>query len=146
MIRFVCDTVYSGWEDIANPDDIDVVVELERTTHEVYPSLRELVRLYDAAVNGRDTEFVIGTADYVELNHGSGDTVEINLAPVEIIVDRDALVVALKDLLQSVFEEKTSKSSPDEREQGLNRVQSWIDEHDATTDVRTLYNDLTEDT
>jgi len=142
MIEFILNTVHQGWEDVANPDDLDVTLKLDRTKHDFYPSLRELVLLYDAVVNEREAEFVIGTADFVEITNEDVGAITINLPPICVTVDRESFVASLEDLLGSVFICKDNMGNQDERQKGINLVQSWITSQGGQTDVRNLYQSI----
>lgn len=48
----------------------------------------------------------------------------------------------LGELLVEVFKAKDAMSTQEDRERGLEVIQSWIDKHDGQTDVHALYADL----
>lgn len=91
MIRFTCDTVYGGWPDVADPDDIDAMLDLGQTKHKFHPALRKLVFLYDAIVDKREAVYTIdlGGSMKVSAKNANDDLVEMNLGPVRFIAERD---------------------------------------------------------
>jgi len=136
----VHDVSYS-WEDTATPDDGTVELQLDRTCHEFYPALRELVHIYDAVRHEQEAEFGIGTADLVSLcaPDGNPELVRVDFPPVRFTVERAELLESLRSLLAEVFEAKSQMSNSKERERGLANIQSYIDTHNGETDVRSLY-------
>lgn len=143
MMAFECDQVYSGWPSVSNPDDLVVTIRLDRTTHEFYPSVRELLLMYDAVAHRRDVSRVVGTADQVSISHESNDMVQIELPPLAFSAERSKFVAELEAVLRTVFEEKDRMASQKDREEGLSVLQSWLDEQSGATDVRELYDSVT---
>jgi len=144
MIEFDCEQVYAGWSDVANPDDIDVTLRLDRTCHEFYPALRELVLLYDVVRTGREFESAIGTGDFVAVTNKdkSSEFVQLELAPVTIILERNRLVAALEELLSDVFERKDRQSTAMERQNAFEYLEQWIRDNDGETDIESVYERL----
>lgn len=136
-------SVHGGWEDVANPDDVVVTLTLDRTTHEFYPSARDLVRMYDAVVDGREESFTIGTADRISYESIDDELVRVDLAPVSFNVERGVWISELEDLLRTVFEAKDEQSTTAQRADGIEAIQLWLDDHSGETDVEALYRSLT---
>ena len=113
MSLFTCAEVYYGWDDVATPDDIDLLVRLDRTTHELYPALRELILLYDVVANNRSYEFVIGTADYVSVSPEKDDIISIELDPIHFKSEQQQMIDGLESVLETAFHKKDEKSRPD---------------------------------
>ena len=141
----ICVDVDYGWEDNATPDGLTVELKLDRTSHEFYPALRELVRLYDAVDQRRPDEFVIGTADYVSVAFPAGkdDLVNLNLEPVQVFVSHRKLSESLQSLLREIFERKSEMSTDVQRKEGLTNMQTYLDKHEGETNVKQLYQQLT---
>jgi hypothetical protein len=143
MITIKCLNVSSGWPDVANPDDLTVQIELGRTTHEFYPSLRDMVLLYDALQEKREIERAIGTGDFISTSYSAEGEVRINLPPLEFVTAKDTLLSELESAIRQVFLEKDGRASHQERAEGISAIQSWIDQQGGSINVQEFYKSQT---
>lgn len=127
---------------MATPDDLVVKLSLDRTSHEFYPSVRELVLIYDAVKERRTIDQAVGTGDLITVTYPGNEMVRVDIPPITTHVRASEFISELESVLSNVFQKKDEMSDPSAREDGLEAIQMWLEDQGGALSVHSLYNDV----
>lgn len=141
MIEFQLDRAFGGWQDTSTPDNLEITVTANGTTHQMEASLRELLQLYGATLHSEEVQVVVGTGSTVQLVEKNG-WLRFKKYPLDVRTTYDELQEALENLIKQVFQVKNQKGSAEEREDQLAYLEAWLEKQDVGFDVNELYRKL----
>lgn len=134
--------VYAGWEDVATPDDLEIVLETYNTTHIMHASLREILRLYYYTSKERACNLGIGTGQTIEIEPHEGH-IRLKKSPLDVVTTFENVRSEIESILSDVFDEKDKVSSESSRDEQLSYLHRHLVDQNENIDLQRLYEKLT---
>lgn len=143
MIEFTLESAWGGWDETSIPDNLEITLRTNDTTHQMEASLRELLELYGMALHEREGTITVGTGKYIELER-CNDVIRFRKPPLDIRTTFEELQDALEPLLAATFEAQDKNGKQDMRAEQLTHEQQRLRRHEIEYDVQALYNRFSE--
>lgn len=139
MIEFELISEWGGWEHIAIPDDMEVVLKTTDTEHRMEISLASVLELYGYVTNRQSCDLVIGIGSFIEITPENSH-VRFRKPPLDIRTTFDELEESLEPLIRETFEAKSSGPNDRSHVEPIQNIQKKLEQKNIGYDVEKLYN------
>lgn len=154
-IRFELISSGTSWDNIRLRDDLVIKIHHPSGENTVYSSVVEVCKLYHAVSEGGALRYTTGDGTELSVDSNATERSEnenmvsvqepnpeqaicLTVGSVSLLAERSVLTAVLKELLADVFRAKDLETNPENRADGIDRLQTALEDDGCCLDVEQL--------